>query len=221
MSWRNLNHYSKIGVDGFALPTVAVAPWFFTIFIPPLMYVLIPYSLVISYCHFKKIRFNRLMALIRRKLIGGEYRRAYSHRHTTFAVLIVALFGLFSPQKASAEFELIDMTGSSYAPVSSGLPNIRFHRVRGYGHETPLRAIMQMSTPDTWQVRFLSPELASMKIDVRADNVLAEEFYRDLSARYGLKFVYGDSTGVLNIDWSNPGCKSNIDPKTKINTICG
>lgn len=229
-SWRSLNFYSKVGVDSLSIPAAAVAPWFFQIFIPKLWVVLGPYSLILIFCHLKKIRARRLLALIKRKMFVREIRMANSsgHKSVLGIVFLVSSIGLVADD-AHAAFELLDVSGSSYtapaahnggATYSAGLPKIQGNRLNGYGHQTPLKDVMVLSIPATWDVRYSKPELRDIKIDFRADNISTDELLQDVATRYGVTIKVGESSGVVQVDWTGQACTSGNNPKLKLKTIC-
>lgn len=144
-------------------------------------------------------------------------------RNKSVLSLMVMSVGLsffsFSPD-VKADFELVDPTEQSYTSVSNTSQSLNIKTVSGFGHEVPLRLIMKMATPATWDVRYKSPELSEMKIDYRAEGISAEAFLTDIAVRYGLMIVYGESSGVITIDWSNKSCAPIYDAKTKSRTLC-
>lgn len=229
--WRNLNHYSKIGVDRISIPSAALAPWFFQIFITKIWMVLAPMSIVLIFCHYKKIRTRRLWALVKMKLfVRGCRMASATGRKSVLAITMFSLVSAFSmPHDAEAAFELIDPNQSSLTkpasitPVAQGpasLPRIQGNRLNGYGHETPLKDVMMLSIPATWIVRYNKPELRDIKVDFRADNVTSDELLGDLATRYGVSFKYGETSGVVTVDWTSGTCVSGYDAKIKSKIIC-
>jgi hypothetical protein len=222
--WKHMSLGSKAGFDKFYIPMPICALWVLAI---PTMSMFsmwkfnLPVTLFWIILRIKGITVSRLPAIILKKLFVGKVRYATaSWRSGLASMLMVLALGFLNPVPAQAAFQLVD-EGNTAIPVTKNTDSlpITAYRVAGYFREAPLVDVMTMITPKTWRVNYKAPELKSLKIDVRLEYRTTLDILKDLTVRYGFSAVYGDTSGVITLDWAR-NCVPSTDVKTSTHTIC-
>lgn len=153
-------------------------------------------------------------------------KRSWIDRHS---YVLAFLFLPLVPSTSEANFRLIMPEQKSYtatptvfnADRQGAVPVIARGVIQaGFGIDTPLKQVMELLKPDTFQVRFRDMELEFMEVSWRSTDKDIIEIMHDLSERYGVMFRYSNRSGLIYVEWNYEGCQSGKDSANVYQIIC-